>query len=173
MSGVRLHTDLSGLAGPQAALERLRPRLEDLSPLMDDIGSALVASTLRRFEDQQGPDGKRWAPLSELTKLNRVGGVKRAYTKNMKFRKGVEAKLSGMKILQRFGHLRNSINHQATRDAVEIGTPMLYGAIHQFGGQAGRGNKVTIPARPFLGLDAGDEDMILDEVQAYLSEALP
>jgi phage virion morphogenesis protein len=30
--------------------------------------------------------------------------------------------------------------------------PLVYGAIHQFGGQAGRHHATTIPARPYVGL---------------------
>ncbi len=34
-----------------------------------------------------------------------------------------------------------------------IGSPKKYAAIHQFGGMAGRGKKVRIPARPFIPVD--------------------
>ncbi len=34
--------------------------------------------------------------------------------------------------------------------SVEIGTNVVYGAIHHFGGKAGRGRRSTIHARPFM-----------------------
>jgi len=172
--GASLVSDFSGLDRVGDALRHLEAATGDLEPLFDDVGAALVTSTRERFQDQVGPDGRRWAPLSADTVLSRLGGASRAYTKDMRFRAGAKRKLAGgMKILIRRGHLRNSITHRASRAGVEVGTAMPYGAIHQFGGQAGRGRKITIPARPFLGLSADDEDMVHARVQAYLREALP
>jgi phage gpG-like protein len=74
------------------------------------------------------------------------------------------------------GGLMGSITMRAGANQVEVGTNKIYGPIHQFGGtivprkakalafRMGGGNspltfaqKVTIPARPFLGISAGDE----------------
>jgi phage virion morphogenesis protein len=49
-----------------------------------------------------------------------------------------------------------SISVRASSDKVVVGTNVVYAAIHHFGGQAGRGRKVTIPARPFMMIQ--DED---------------
>jgi len=49
-----------------------------------------------------------------------------------------------------------------------VGTNVVYAAIHQFGGKAGRGRKVTIPARPFLKLTDEDLEKILQTVEEYL-----
>ena len=64
-------------------------------------------------------------------------------------------------------NLMNSITSYYDNDSAEIGTNEPYAAIHQFGGKAGRGRKVDIPARPFLVLTPQDEDDILEDVQAY------
>ncbi len=45
------------------ALDHLAAAGADLSPAMDAIGAALVASTLDRFERGVGPDGAAW-PVS-------------------------------------------------------------------------------------------------------------
>jgi hypothetical protein len=45
---------------------------------------------------------------------------------------------------------------QATGSRAVVGTNVVYAAIHQMGGQAGRGGRVKIPARPFLMVQ--DED---------------
>lgn len=42
----------------------------------------------------------------------------------------------------------------------EIDSSLPYAAIHQLDGQAGRGRKVTITARPFLGINIQDETEI-------------
>ncbi|MCT8772337.1 phage virion morphogenesis protein, partial [Glaesserella parasuis] len=41
-----------------------------------------------------------------------------------------------------------------------------------FGGKAGRGRKVDIPARPFLMLTPQDEEDILQDVQDYWQSIL-
>lgn len=64
-------------------------------------------------------------------------------------------------------NLMNSITSYYDNNIAMVGTNEPYAAIHQFGGKAGRGRKVDIPARPFLVLTPQDEDDILDDVQAY------
>lgn len=64
-------------------------------------------------------------------------------------------------------NLMNSITSYYDNNVAEVGTNEPYAAIHQFGGKAGRGRKVDIPARPFLVLKPQDEDDILEDVQAY------
>nr|DAW71567.1 MAG TPA: virion morphogenesis protein [Caudoviricetes sp.] len=64
-------------------------------------------------------------------------------------------------------NLMNSITSYYDNDSAEVGSNEPYAAIHQFGGKAGRGRKVDIPARPFLVLTPQDEDDILEDVQAY------
>ena len=65
--------------------------------------------------------------------------------------------------------LRNSITVQATENQVEVGTNVLYAAIHQLGGKAGRGKKAIIPSRPFL----PDQDSLdWPEVKATLQDFL-
>lgn len=172
MSGASLVSDFSGLSRIQALLRQAGERLTNPQPLLTDIGAALVNSTRSRFDTQSGPDGRRWAPHSADTVISRLGGTKRVYTKKMRFRKGTQARMDNMRILFLQGHLRNSITFHASRTGVEIGTNLTYGAIHQFGGRAGRGKKVAIPARPYLGLSAADESMIEGLAQAYLREGL-
>ena len=64
-------------------------------------------------------------------------------------------------------NLMNSITSYYDNNTAMVGTNEPYAAIHQFGGKAGRGRKVDIPARPFLVLTTQDEEDILDDVQAY------
>ena len=51
---------------------------------------------------------------------------------------------------------------------MHIGTNVVYSAIHQFGGKAGRGKKVSIPARPFILLQEEDKKMIVEELAKYI-----
>lgn len=52
----------------------------------------------------------------------------------------------------RTGRLRASINTAffPSQNLAKIGPNVVYATIHEFGGQAGRGGAVTIPARPYV-----------------------
>lgn len=69
-------------------------------------------------------------------------------------------------------NLMNSITSEYTNDTALVGTNEPYAAIHQFGGKAGRGRSVTIPARPFLILTPQDEADILEDVQHYFQQLM-
>nr|DAW78150.1 MAG TPA: virion morphogenesis protein [Caudoviricetes sp.] len=69
-------------------------------------------------------------------------------------------------------NLMNSITSYYDNNIAMVGTNEPYAAIHQFGGKAGRGRKVDIPARPFLVLTPQDEEDILDDVQAYFRSVM-
>lgn len=130
------------------ALNRLSRKMSDLSPVLRVIGEDLVKSTEARFGSQgPAPDGKPWAALSPAT-------LKRK---------------KHSKILTESGHLRGSIRSQLMgTHAVAVGTNRVYGAIHQLGGPAGRGRKVRIPARPYLGISREDGERIAGIVERYL-----
>ena len=50
------------------------------------------------------------------------------------------------------GTLRRSVNFQIDSDGMtlRVGPNVVYAAIHEFGGWAGRGRKTYIPARPYV-----------------------
>lgn len=65
------------------------------------------------------------------------------------------------------GQLATSITKEVTSQGVTIGTNKVYGAIHHFGGQAGRGKSLTLPARPYLVVQAEDYDEIQDAAEEF------
>lgn len=69
-------------------------------------------------------------------------------------------------------NLMSSITSDYDKDVAIVGTNEAYATIHQFGGKAGRGRKVDIPARPFLMLTPQDEEDILQDVQDYWQKVL-
>lgn len=107
-------------------------KMEHATTMTQAMGEALVASTKGRFKSETGPDGNKWKP-------------------------SIRAELEGGKTLTDTAVLRNSIGYEATRTHVAVGTNVVYAAIHQLGGKAGKGLAVDLPARPFLGVN--DEDM--------------
>lgn len=69
-------------------------------------------------------------------------------------------------------NLMGSITSDYSNDMATVGTNEPYAAIHQFGGKAGRGRKVEIPARPFLALTPQDEADILEDIQDYFQRLI-
>lgn len=153
MTGVRIDVEVDDNAVRQA-FDRLEALVDDMTPVFDEIGRTVVDHAILRFERQVDPDGRAWQPLAPATIQARRGG-------------GVDAK-----ILIDSARLMQSLTHHAERDRVTVGTNVVYAAIHQLGGQAGRNRATTIPARPFLGLDRSDREDILDIVSRHLEEAL-
>lgn len=165
MTGARIHIDATGIDEAQAALREAMQRAADPRPMFDTIGASLVTSTVRRFETGTAPDSSVWPP-------------------------SIRALAEGGKTLVDSARLMRSITFVASSRGVEVGTNVVYAAIHQFGGvirQAARSavlhfrrmrsgatrfskpgkasfaqkrtigaRTITMPARPFLGLDDAD-----------------
>lgn len=135
MAGVRVDIEIDDKRA-HASIGRLLDALADPRPALDEIGARLVASTLERFRSESAPDGTPW-------------------------QQSLRALVQGGQTLQDTGRLRDSIQHVVRGDGVDIGSNLVYAAIHQFGGkapdrgpgQAGKGHAVTLPARPYLGID--------------------
>ena len=131
------------------AIARLIQAGADLTPVLGDIGEHLLNTTRQRFDDEEAPDGSKWAPLSEVTKSRKKRNVD--------------------KILTQRGYLRGALNRQVTGNELLVGSPRIYASTHQFGakkgafGQTRRGALIPwgdIPARPFLGLSDDDRTEI-------------
>ncbi len=163
----------------QKAFDKLAARVGDLRPAMKDIGEYLLKRTAEHFEREQDPDGKDWAPWSDVTLMSQYGRKtrkkdgtltkgKKTHTKKGYVTAGFERYAMKRKILTLKGHLRKSISYKASRDSLVVGSNEKYAAIHQFGGKAGRGRKVVIPPRPFIGVGSKDEREIERIAQTYL-----
>ncbi|KQI69391.1 hypothetical protein AN189_02910 [Loktanella sp. 3ANDIMAR09] len=135
-------------------MQRKLDRLDNLRPLHAQIGEHMLNSIEDRFDSETAPDGAAWTPLAPATTRARLA------------RNG-NAPLT---ILRERGRLAGSFNYTASPTEVRIGTNVTYAAIHHFGGAAGRGRKVTIPARPILGLSDTDRSAISDITADFLSE---
>jgi phage virion morphogenesis protein len=150
----------SGVMRGFAQLERL---MGNTTPVMAAIGTGLVGSTHMRFVTQTDPEGQAWQALN----TDYAAGKRNS------------------RILTESGRLRDSINARPGNDIVKIGSNVIYAGIHQLGGvivprsathlyfRIG-GNliaakKVTLPARPFLGISDQDEVMIAETVFSFLT----
>ncbi len=161
----------------------LADRLGATRGLMDAIGAELVSSTLRRFSESRGPDGKAWAPLAKSTLKKR----------------GASAKP-----LMASGRLRLSITRAASTSQVEVGSNLIYAALMQMGGTVEhaahsapvyrtladlkmqnyrfakrskadvmtyhevKDYSITIPGRPYLGVSAEDRAAVARIAHEYV-----
>ena len=136
------------------ALTRLASAVGDMTPIMRAIGGELEAATERNFDDEGARIGAKWKPS----------------------RRALEQK---GQTLRDTGRLVASISaggaghvSEVTPQSVFVGTNVEYAAIHQFGGRAGRNRKVEMPARPFFGLNAQDEQDIAEKIAEMLDASL-
>ncbi|WP_291299294.1 phage virion morphogenesis protein [Elioraea sp.] len=146
-----------------SALGRAAAATRDLTSLMDQIGASLVASTQFRFETARGPVGVPW-------------------------KRSARAASVGGQTLVDSGRLRASITHRPSSDRVEVGSNLVYAGVHQLGAtiraKTSKGlrfrigdkfvvrRQVTIPARPFLGVDAEDRAEIVAITTDWLRDRL-
>lgn len=131
--------------------------------ILSDFGAYLVDETSDRFETETAPDGTPW-------------------------QQSLRARDEGGQTLTDTGILAGSITYNSNAQRLEVGTATQYAAIHQFGGDIVPKNakalmfqiggrfiqvqKVTMPARPFLGITDGDEAELVNIVHDHWQEAL-
>jgi len=124
--------------------------------LMEGIGRLVQGQTRRRIESEKtSPAGAAWKP-------NRAG----------------------TSILYRSGALARSIDYVAANDSVQVGSALIYAGVHQdgavikpknaarlvfhAGGRLVFALKVTIPARPYIGLSADNQNEIVETAEEWL-----
>lgn len=153
-----IRIDVRGFLPAEMALDRLSALQE--AQLLDGLGRQIHQQTVRRIEEEKtAPDGKAWKRNSE-----------------------------GTPTLYREGHLARSIDWVVQGLQVAVGSALIYAPIHQYGGTIAPktadalafmiGNrfvmtqKVTMPARPYLGVSADNAADILDVAKAFIRKAL-
>jgi phage gpG-like protein len=129
----------------QLAIKALRDfeNAIDEKVLYETIGQRLLGWINKNFKDE-GTE-KPWQRLAASTiARRRAGNITSAQGRTPGGRVGISGiSLSGAKILQDTGRLKQSFVSRATNQSVIVGTALNYATTHQFG----RGR---IPARPML-----------------------
>lgn len=123
MSGIRVEVNVDDQALRRSMTE-LAARGRDLRAPLRSIGEAMLRSTDERFRQQRDPQGQPWAPLQPATLANK----------------------RNQRILTESGNLRGSINYRVGADRLEVGTPSVYGAIHQLGGEVQQKARTQVSA---------------------------
>ena len=121
-------------------IRRIAVKQSDLTPVTREIAAKLLDIVEENFASGGRPP---WKPSKRAEK-------------------------EGGKTLIVSAILKNSISPKHDAKSAEVGTNIQYAAIHQFGGKAGRGKKVTIPARPFLNLPEEEKDDLRDILRNFL-----
>lgn len=137
----------------QEALQALAARMDKLAPVLTALGDDITERTKQRFDTSTGPDGAPWAPNSAATLgmlASRLGGQKSKVKKDGSLNASGRRALANKKPLIDSGFLRQQIVPRVSGNTLTVSATPAYAAIQQFGGQAGKGHKVTIPARPYL-----------------------
>lgn len=134
----------------QKKLKEIVGKLENRTGFYKNVGEHLIISTNERIADEIAPDGSAWAALSPVTLKARA-------------KRG-----TGSTIYREYGDFIETINYEASDDNLIWGSPDVRARIFQQGGNAGRNLSVTLPARPYLGLSAEDEKIILEIAEDYM-----
>jgi phage gpG-like protein len=150
-----------------------------MQPAWEQVGEYMEGSIRQNFESGGRPQA--WQPLKAATLLARAGGVGKAvlkkYQRTMVGQRGMaqltkkaQRTIGGAKILIAAGNLLNSIHYVANQNGVEIGSPLVYAATHQYGRTSGRG--APIPKREFLAVQKDDAEAITKIIGDYLTEPM-
>lgn len=157
----------------EAALNQLARLMAHPQPVLMLIGEKLADSTKERFDRSIAPDGSRWQPNVFATHVSYAGKFGGSFRKDGKLSAKGAARVMGKKpLIGESGALSGGITYRLVGNGVEIGSAMKYAGIHQTGGKAGRGRKVNIVARPFVGLSIEDEDIAESLVLNGITRAL-
>lgn len=151
---VSIRAELQG--DDRRLLQRLRTmssvRMEDVN---EEIAEGLRTSTVGRFRSQISPEGKRW-------------------------KTSIRAREQAGLTLIHTAALRNSIKAKSDKEYAMVGSNLVYAATHQYGDTrtiqpkqakflrfqvngkwvAAKQVRVTIPARPYLGISEDDMEEI-------------
>lgn len=132
-------------------LSGLIRRTEDLRPITRRLGEIGMTDIHDHFQDEEGPDGD-WQSLNkDYEKQRKKSG---SWPGNILQVEGVR------------GGLLGSIAYDPTETGLIWSTNEAYAAIHNYGGQTGRGGKTKMPRREYMWF--GDE--VLEEMMGEITD---
>ena len=138
--------------GAEKRVAEMLARVKNLRPAMRIIGEIGLTSIQRNFEEGGRP--KKWKPLAASTiKQRRRQG---RWPGQILVRLGIGSGLLG------------SISYRVFPSKVVWSAKKIYAAIQHFGGKAGRGHKVKIPARAYMLFQREDREEFRDALSEYV-----
>ncbi|TPJ83846.1 hypothetical protein FJ937_16525 [Mesorhizobium sp. B2-4-4] len=167
-------------------LGQLSRAAENPAAAMEAIGLYLVSATQGRFQRETGPDGRKWQRLSPRTANKRVGRSQRGYEHILRVKNRLYSSIVYDAEPNRV-EVGTGVAYAAAQQlGARINIPAREQDIHL--GDTNRGKRfvkasrkrkhtqrvkigahtITIPARPYLGVDADDQAEILAIVGDFL-----
>lgn len=145
MSGIGLSISVKIKDGDiDKKLTKLMTKMNRPFGFYKKVGEHIKDRMPDHFKNETAPDGTPWQKLSPVTLAAR------------------EKRGTGSAIYREHGDFVGTLNYNVSDDNFRWGSSDQARAyIFQHGGKAGRNRKVTLPARPYLGLSSGDEKEIL------------
>ncbi len=177
MAGAEITIDASGAF---AALEGYIARLDHPKPMFDAIGASLVTSTQHRFDEQHGPDGTPWPPSMRALA---EGGKTLEETLRLYQSITVEADDAGVAVgtnvvyaaIHQFGgtiakpERTQTIYRRYDARADELSPQFVKKSKSNFVQDVSvSAHEITMPARPFLGMDTDDEAEVVQIAEDYI-----
>jgi len=141
MAGAIISVDVTDKEVRQL-LKKLTDKIGNPTEALHNIGARMLSSVQENFEEEGRPE--KWVPRKD----KKPHPILRSDSNNL------------------FG----SIHPTVQGDEVKVGTLVEYAAIHQFGGETGKGYKTVIPARPYLMLQDEDNAAIIELLEDYITE---
>jgi len=127
--------------------------LEDVSDLVQEVGKMQLEFVRGRFLEQIDSNNKPWEESAASKKRRKRGGKPSTLFDS--------------------GSLFRSIYVRTSKNQVTITSNSPYAMLHHHGGKVRLGNKtVTLPARPFLNVGAGDSRLITNFLRKTLRERI-
>lgn len=159
----KLQIELIGEDALLAQVNHAIAQLERPRDLLEAIGAELEGNVELRFKTKTDAAGVPWKPVSLATPL---------------IYEAIHGKPLGGSLLERSGHMRDSLAHNATDEYVELG----FGGSAPYAGYHVTGTK-NMPRRdPLFGivnmdatqgeLGAGDAQAVMDVTDAFLLDLL-
>lgn len=174
----------------QADLAQLVRQADSPAAAMNAIGAYMMAATQRRFDRETGPDGVKWARLSPRTAAKRIGRTRRGHENILRVKARLYASLAYEASADQVAigtNLEYAAIHQLG------GTIKIPERRQEINLSVGKGRKrfvkrtakrrdtrevaigahtISIPARPYLGVDEADRAEIRRIVEDHFrSEA--
>tara|TARA_R110000868_G_scaffold368852_1_gene631989 strand:- start:12221 stop:12790 length:570 start_codon:yes stop_codon:yes gene_type:complete len=169
------------------ALQDMLDRMDDKRPFYASVGERLLTSTKDRFRQQTAPDGTPWKPLRPRTVKDReVAGLTPIAI--LRARGHLAGSINYVATSEQVS-VGSPVEYAAIHQlGGTINKPARQAKIYRMkddNGQVGRrfvkksdanhvtdvtipAHKINIPARPYLGLTAADEEGILEDAQDWL-----
>lgn len=196
MAGYRIDVNIN-TPDVAAAMRRLVAAASNLSPAWDRIGVELVTGVQQRFASSTDPQGRPWAALAPATIKQKAKsgktktliqdghlmasihfrqvagegvdvGSDRPYAAIHQFGGSITRHAHSQPVLRHFDHQAGEFSpFFAWTKKPKGATPAKKANVMTYA-EVGE-HQITIPARPFLGLDDQDHAMVLNVLSAHLS----